>query len=150
MARPVNRVQPVMPVQAYKTFRIAQPAATHWRPATCREVDCAQWERGWVTRIDTASDLGARQANYIRMHSGRAFTAAPIAPGASIVEFTFPAGQKCFRQHHVPLERPAFYIVRGGDWRGSTGVIRRHHNGDDWVDDFATHQDRLATRLERG
>lgn len=150
--RQVNRITPQMPAANYTTFAISAPLATHHRQASCQEVECEAYANGWVTRIDTASDLGAKQANYIRLRAGRAFTAAPIAPDASIVEFTFPPGQQCFRTHHVPLEREPLYTVRGGDWRGDPRGegVRWHASGDDWVDQFANHQDRLAARLAQG
>ena len=43
--------------------------------------------------------------------------------------FTFEAGQQCFTQHHVP-DRPQFFVVRDGDWRGNpTGQNRLHTKG---------------------
>ena len=100
--------------------------------------------------IDTSTELGARQANYIRLHSGRHHTAAP-APGApDLVTFTFPAGQRCFQEHRVLLERDPRCYVRGGDWRGQTSTPRVHARPVDWVDDFAEHQDKLKSEIERG
>lgn len=148
--RPLNRVEPRGPAAAYQTYVIDAPMATHRRRATCAEVDCAARAHGWASRINIRTDLGAAQAVYIRMHSGRAFTATePSADG--IVTFTFPAGQNCFAEHTVSLERPEFFSVHGGDFRGNPfGSVRRHTRAADWVDDFANHQDRLATRAQRG
>ena len=66
--------------------------------------------------------------------------------------FTFEPGQDCFAQHRVPLERDPLFLVRGGDWRGNPTGLQpyRHHRGEDWVDDFADHQDRIARQIERG
>lgn len=143
----VFRIPPKMRVGAYKTYSLRSPRATHTRKATCAEVDCRHQREGWITRIDVGTELGARQANYIRLHSGRRFT---YSQAASLVTFVFAAGQECFAEHRVPLDRPAFYLVRGGDWRANTGLIRRHMRGDDWVDDFANHQDKLATEINKG
>lgn len=143
----VFRITPKMPVQAYKTYSLRSPRATHTRKATCAEVNCQHQREGWVTRVDVGTELGARQANYIRLHSGRHFS---VAEAGTLVTFTFTAGQTCFAEHRVPIDRPAFYVVRGGDWRANTGLIRRHLRGEDWVDDFATHQDKLATEINKG
>ena len=69
-----------------------------------------------------------------------------------LTEFTFEAGQTCFVEHRVPLEREPLYVVRDGDWRGNPrGTAPRiHTRPDDWVDDFAEHQQRLADRFEQG
>lgn len=140
------RIVPNMPPSAYKTYAISAPRSTHTRAATCAEVDCPNFERGWMTTVDVMTELGARQANYIRMQSGRSFTVTEIG---TLVTFTFPAGQKCFQEHRVPLGRPEIYTVRRGDWRTSE-LTRRHANAADWVEDFAEHQDKLATRLQEG
>lgn len=146
--RPVTRLEPAMPAHAYKTYAVTAPPATHWRPATCQEVDCQAYAHGWRTVLDTATEHGAKSANYIRLQSGRSFT---ISQAGSVVTFTFPAGQACFAQHRVPLERPALFLVGQGDHRlFHPRAAYRHRRPEDWVDDFGTHQDRLADRLNRG
>lgn len=142
----LNRIQPLGPVQAYKTYSVHSPLQSHFREASCSEVECDAHAHGWVTMIDTATDLGRQQANYIRLHSGRAFTVAELG---TMVTFTFGPGQKCFQTHRVALNREPICSVRGGDWRGVTAPSRILRP-DDWVDDFANHQDRLKTRVERG
>lgn len=136
------RIQPAMPVTAYRTFGIAKPLATHWRKATCEEADCAAYRNGWITRAQNPE-----QADYIKRHSGRSFI--ETAPGV----FQFRRGQICFAaaDHVVPLEREGIYVARDGDWRGNpTGRKRVHARPADWVDEFAEHQDRLKTLQERG
>lgn len=144
------RIQPQGPVTAYKTYELRAPLASHWRPATCEEVDCDAYRNGWTTKLDVNTELGRQQAEYIRMHSGRAY--ADITPlNSPLIVLLFRPGQRCFRQHQVPLEREPLYVVRGGDWRGNpTGQVRRHANGDDWVEDFGEHQQRIADQIERG
>lgn len=142
----VNRITPAIGPGHYKTYEIAVPRATHWRSATCAEVDCRPYQYGWVTRVLPGSqDEAAVRA------SGRSFTAEQAEGG--FLQFVFPPGQPCFRAsvHQLPLERPPLYVVRDGDWRGNpTGQVRQHVNGDDWVDDFATHQQNIADVRERG
>jgi hypothetical protein len=140
----------MLPPSAMKTYAIRSPLATHTRVATCREVECVASGHGWTTTIDEATNFGKRQAGFIRTHSGRHYTETRTPAG--LTEFSFPAGQRCFTQHRVSLERPEFYFVHPGDNRLPVRPddITRHARAADWVDDFATHQDRLQTVMERG
>lgn len=146
----VNRITPQLPVTAMKTYGLRAPLRSHWRKATCAEVDCESYRNGWMTTVSNDS----RAAYYIRKESGRSFTETSLDGGRVI--FTFGPGQTCFAsdEHVVRLEREAFYVVREGDWRGNprphTAGNRTHVRAEDWVDDFATHQGRLADRLGRG
>lgn len=143
------RLPAALPMGAYKTYQIVTPLHSHFRPATCAEVECEAHAHGWITRVDEATELGQRQAHYIRQQSGRAFREQREASG--LTSFVFQAGQKCFQQHRVRLERPEIYVRRDGDWRGNpTGNVVRHQRPADWQEDFAEHQDRIATELERG
>lgn len=144
----LNRIQPQGPVQAYKTYQLLQPLDTHFRVATCAEVDCPAYLFGWKTVIDESTELGQQQAYYIRDESGRRYTRDPVVFGRGPVAYFFEAGQQCFRQHREPLEREPLAIVKDGDWRMSQNP--RHLRTDDWVDDFANHQDKLNTQRERG
>jgi hypothetical protein len=146
MERRLFRITPALPVQAFTTYQVSTPPATHARPATCAEVECQAQANGWRTTVDVGTELGRRQANYIRLQSGRTFTATEAG---TLVTFEFPAGQRCFTEHRVSLERPAFYLKRGGDWRGATSPARRM-SAQDWVDDFAEHQQGLADHRTKG
>ncbi len=141
------RIEPKLPVTAMQTYAVSAPAATHWREATCREVDCPMHLNGWQTLVDERTALGRAQAGYIRHKSVRSFSEARDAAGLTV--FTFPAGQTCFRQHRVRVEREEIFIKFPGDHRGRTGEARVLRP-QDWVDDFAEHQEKLADRLERG
>ncbi len=146
--RPLHRIEPVGPASAYKTYAIASPISTHYRDGTCDEAGCLAHRHGWQTNVDESTDLGQKQAHYIRKQSGRRYTDRKTELG--LTAFTFEAGQRCFTTHKVPLDRPEFYAVRGGDWRGNPrGTGTRLHTGPDpWVNDFGTHQDRLKRKLE--
>ena len=148
MDQPLNRIEPQGPAQAYRTYQLLQPLATHFRIATCEEVDCPAYLHGWKTVIDESTELGQQQAHYIRDESGRRYQRDPVVFGQGLATYVFEAGQRCFRQHHEPLEREPLAIVKDGDWRMSSNP--RHLKPDDWVDDFANHQDRLNTQRERG
>jgi hypothetical protein len=143
------RVEPALPPAAMKTYAVVVPRETHFRRATCVEVNCRNYQCGWQTRIDEDTVLGRQQAYYIRRQSGRRFQEVK-AEGLTV--FVFEQGQQCFAQHEVPLERDPVFLVRGGDWRGNPlGVPPRvHRRAEDWVEDFAEHQQKLADRIKEG
>ncbi len=142
-------IVPRLGAEHFKTYQILAPVSTHFRPATCQEVECAGWANGWITTVLPDSP----QANYIRRSSGRQFTETVNENGDDTHVFTFPPGQQCFRasEHRKSLEREPLYVVRGGDFRGDpraeTPVRRR---AEDWVDDFAEHQQQIADRINEG
>lgn len=146
------RIMPLMPAGAYKTYTVLSPVQTHFRPATCAEVDCPPYLHGWRTAVDEATDLGQGQAYYIRSESGRRCTEHRDEAGMTV--FTFDAGQRCFAsgEHRVRLDRPEHFLVRGGDWRGDPSGHRPyvHASPDDWVEDFALHQQRITDEIEKG
>lgn len=147
----VNRPQPSASPGYFKTYQIAAPAETHYRPGTCSEVGCPHWRFGWATEVDETSQLGQRQAWYIRRVSGRGFVETRTPAG--LTRFEFEAGQQCFASdtHRVSLERPALFVVRDGDWRGNPrGTEPVFRKPEDWVDDFATHQGGLKDLQDRG
>lgn len=145
-----NRITPILPSSALKTYQIVAPKQTHTRAATCAEVQCPAYLNGWVTRVPA----GSPQEQFIRSGANtRTFneTTGVKDLGAGVVEFMFNPGQRCFRaeEHRISLEREPLYLVRDGDFRGFTGR-RQHARAADWVDDFATHQDGVARLRERG
>ncbi len=113
---------------------------------TCAEAECEWWRNGWQSTVDEDTELGKRRAGYIRTQSGRSYTEQRVG---ELTVFIFPAGQEGFYDpdthptHWDRLDRELAFTVRPGDWRryGSEVIYDR---GDQWVDDFATHQDRLA------
>jgi hypothetical protein len=154
------RIEPMGPPQAYKTYTVRSPLATHYRPATCAEVDCPNHQHGWQTIVDERTTLGMQQAAWIRQECRTEQAALAFGAGGrrryvetrddALTVFTFGPGQTCFAQHQVPLGRPEFYLVRAGDWRGNGGLIRRHQRAADWVEDCAEHQDRIAHLRNQG
>ncbi len=142
--RPLTRVDPALPVGAVQTYQIAAPPDIEV-VAACETVGCAAWRNGWDTVVDERTDLGRRQAAYIRQRSYRTHRELKTAEG--LTAFRFEPGQRCFADHRT---RPARYLARAGDWRRNLGLIRSHTRPEDWVEDFAEHQDALKQRLERG
>lgn len=148
--RKPNRAQPAMPSRAYQTFQIVSPVSTHTREATCEEVECEQYLRGWRMRIDLNTDLGQRQALYIKFQSGRSFKKIFAMDG--LVELEFAANQPCFAEHRIRTDRPEVYRVKGGDHRGNPlkTLTRVHKKPEFWLEEFQENQDRLKTQIERG
>lgn len=145
-----QRMPPNMAAHEYQTYEIASPRATHHRSASCAEVDCPNRIHGWKTVLDVSKADHARVANWIRLQSGRFYTIEQ-PKNSTIVTFIFPSGQNCFIPHTVPLQRPELFLVKGGDWRGNPMKLPVvQHRPEDWVDDFANHQDKLATLIQRG
>lgn len=142
----LHRIQPLGPPQAYKTYSVAQPLATHWRPATCAEAGCLNYLNGWRVRVEGLTP----ELLHAATSSGRKFTRQDVAEGETWL--VFEAGQPCFAAsaHRVLTGRPQRFFERGGDWRGNPRGERRELNPADWLDSFANHQDRLATAIGRG
>lgn len=144
-------IVPMLPPGAMQTFEVDAPLATHWRAATCEEVECMAYAQGWTSdvlpnSIEEARILKAYDAEIRR----GAVTTSLTAEG--FTRYHFPPGTPCFRRvfHKLPLERDAIFTVRSGDWRGTDGVIRTFDRGEQWVDAFANHQDNIAKLIERG
>lgn len=149
----VTRPEPAGPASAYKTYGMSMPLQTHWRPATCEESGCAAYRNGWVSTFDLSTDLGRKQYHFCsKVDRDRSFTEQ--RPGGALVKLVYPPGTPCFArsEHKVPLERPARFYVAEGDFRGNPRRIpvRVHQRAEDWVEDFASHQDTIKTTLGRG
>lgn len=148
----VQRVKPATGPENYKTYGISMPLRSHWRPATCEEVDCEPYRHGWVTTLDLSTADGQMHAATIKGLRGYRYSVQQASP--SLVKYVFPAGQTCFHAgtHRLPLERPPTLYVAEGDWRGNPRRIpvRVHSRADLWVEDYSEHQDRLATAIRKG
>lgn len=136
---------PRMRAAAYKSWVIVSPRDTTVTQA-CQDAGCMAWRHGWESVIDERTELGQRQAAYIRRRSGRTFTERRTAEGVTI--FRFEAFQRCFADHRT---RPERFIERGGDYRGNPrGERRVHVRAADWVESSAEHQGRLIEVIRRG
>jgi hypothetical protein len=139
------RITPQLPAAAMQTYAIRSPSDREI-VATCKQVGCEGWRNGWETVVNEATDLGRRQAAYIRTESRRTFREQKTVVGLTV--FRFESGQRCFAEHKT---RPEIFIVRDGDWRGNpTGRRRVHASPADWVEDFALHQQGVAEAVKRG
>ena len=143
----MNRITPQGRVQDYKTYQIVSPVSTHWRTATCAEVDCPNYLKGWKIRIE---GLPPEMAHAART-SGRKYTELDVTENEHWL--IFEAGQPCFRasEHRKLLDKQEIFVVRDGDFRGNpTGNVRKHTSPDHWVEDFSEHQDKLARQIQQG
>lgn len=135
----MQRITPNLPAQAYKTYQIVSPPDRSI-VAACEEVGCVAWLYGWETVVDESTQLGAKQAHYIRGYARRTYRETKRGDGLTV--FRFESRQRCFAEHRT---RPEVYAVKGGDWRGNPQGIppRIHTRPADWVEDFAEHQEKL-------
>ena len=147
VTHPVFRPEPDGPAWAYKTYRMLSPRS-HRRRATCAEVECERWQRGWKTCLDVADPKHAEAANWIRLKSGRSYTVTEVG---TAVTFLFPAGQSCFTEHTIPF-KPHLLLVQGGDWRGNPRGVPtiQHTSMNNWVEDFTENQAAIRQRVQRG
>ncbi len=150
--RQINRIAPLMPAGSYKTYTVAAPLVSHWRKATCEEVQCQAHTSGWLTIVDErtpgVTTLAARQAHYIRNDSGRSFIESPDESGFTV--FDFAPGQSCFEPHKIKTDRPEIYLVKRGDHRTNGVTPFTHSRSDDWVEDFAIHQQTISDEIKKG
>src|SRR5713101_9492084 len=139
--RPIMRAPTKAPIQGMITFQIRAPIMTHFRPATCEEYGCLNYRFGWETIVPADS----AQAFYIDHEKSRKWSKTVV--GAGLVRYEFPPGQTCFEStqygHKVPLERPAIFRMRDGDWRGNpTGRITTVPS-QSWVDAFGENMEQV-------
>lgn len=127
----------------YRTYEVAAPVASHFRPASCAEVECANHTNGWMTTVLP----GTREHAMILGLRGRYAFTGPERNEDGSESFTFAPGQPCFRsaQHRARLERDPFFIVRDGG-----GIKPVRLNAQTWREDFAERQEYLRNLRQRG
>ncbi|MES2211355.1 MAG: hypothetical protein V4515_14425 [Chloroflexota bacterium] len=147
--RNLNRIQPVGPVQGYRSFGMV---TTRRVQATCADVMCEHNAKGWVTVVPPGSpDEGVLVAACDGRVDGirRQWRERCVSLGG-FHEYHFDPGQPCLRAstHTVPWSF-AFHH-RDGDWRGNpSGLVVAHPDGQSWVDEFGQHQERIVHQRER-
>lgn len=137
--RPMHRPEPGFPVHKMVTYGVKSPRSTHTRPATCEEVGCRAFKSGFTITVPLGSDKLDHVKQFMRGElDGIQRLDARVERDGTIVHVHFAKGTPCTSatRHRMSLHRPELYVVRGGDWRGSTGVIRQHAKPEHWVEDF--------------
>lgn len=142
------RFEPKMAPDAYRTYAVVSPLSTHFRSATCAEVDCPHYVNGWRVRLEALTPDLAQAAR----RSGRKYAEQAVAEGETYL--VFEAGQPCFRagEHRIRSDRPPLYLVRPGDHRVDPRTVkgRLHQRPENWVEDFAEHQQKLTDEIQKG
>lgn len=140
-----NRGKPVVGnPRRFKTHAIRAPLATHFRIASCAEIECTAYREGWNYHKQTMSDIQL----YTVTHSGRRWREMNIAPGFTYI--IFEPGQRCFETHRVSVGRPEFFFIGRGDSRVFQTNKATQYKPNDFVDEWANHLDKIAKRIMRG
>lgn len=122
-------------------YSINSPLASHYRPATCEEIECPHWRDGWQVNATDLTDV-----HYVELaRGGWHFTVLRVSEAETFL--VFKAGQRCFEHgsHKVALQRPALYVVRDP----ARGSRRTHVRAEDWRDDLHEHTDQVARDRQR-
>lgn len=107
-------------------FRVAMPAATHRAKASCEDVDCPNYLRGWTTIVDTGVAMGEAQARYLRLNP-RKLDFSVVKKSEYELAFIYPPGQECFSDHTVLNGREPYYLHETSDGR-------RIHKAEDFIE----------------
>lgn len=142
------RIQPLMGPMSYKTYTIRP----RFRKATCAEIDCKHWRDGWTFALEDL--IKDPQLLFMARHSGKRYQEKALNGKTYLV---YSPGQPCFASvsHQISIdEQPGMWVGRGDfrtfDRKGLPPNARQHMRTEDWVDDFATHQDKLKTEFDKG
>lgn len=137
---------PLMPFYAYKSYRFLKPRKTHWRRATCEEVECKFYRDGWRFPLMGATQQQIHDAT----HSGRSYKLVQVSPNEQYLEFA--PGQPCWNahKHELPIEREPIYLRQCGDFRQYMGRPYQHKNIEFWIEDMQEHQDKILKIVKRG
>ncbi len=145
----INRIQPLTDPRAYQTYQWLAPKASHFRPATCEEVECQEYLLGFVVTVDEHTELGQKQAHYIRHDRSRRHEEIRTID-STLTEFIFEPGQTGFGHQHQVQIRPEIFVKKDGDFRGNPTGRKQILSQQDWKDDFGEHLENLADEQEKG
>lgn len=140
-----GHAMPLAGPQLYKSYSVFAPPKSHFRRATCEEYECDGYMFGFVTTVDTSTELGQRQYHFLTHDKRRTYSMQ--RPSLTLVKFVYKPGTICmgWDSHRVPIGRPPRLLVADGDWRGNpTGRFRRHDRIEHWVEDFGLNQEKLV------
>lgn len=140
-------IPPRMGVGSYKTYKIASPISTHYRKATCQEIDCVAYKEGWTYR---KADLVREQLYDIVTHAGKRYREQYLDESESDLYLVFEPGQVCFQaaSHVKSLDRPEIYYAGRGHFTAFSTRKAAVLETDEWLESFVTHQDALHAAFE--
>lgn len=126
----------------YQRYQIKAPLSTHFRPASCAEVDCPQYRLGWKTRLEV---LNPKDRHYVLKESGRRYKLQQVAEGETYA--VFEPGQQCFQvsRHRVRVHRPEAFAVMDG-----RKLLRSHTRPELWMEDLHEYSDAYQELKRRG
>ena len=101
----------------------------HFRIATCKEMECAHYTKGWITK----APIGSPEDDYIKSDKSRKWIAVKVDKAE--IHYFFEAGQKCFRLHRVKVEKAPFFTV-DQPGRETARLFRANMDFDEWTDRF--------------
>lgn len=117
--RPLYRPEPMLPVTAMQTHQALAPLETHWRKATCEEVDCLAWREGYGIPLKSLDDEDLGLIRQFVQTYKLECVKIEIADGE--FHLWFEAGQRCLRAdtHRLRNDDPYIFLTRDGDHRGN-------------------------------
>lgn len=129
-------------LDTHRTFSAVMPAATHFEPATCEQVQCQRWAEGFAVLIDTSTQEGRDRYDWIKAHpGGRSWYRSQEG---DVARLDYPPGNQCYEQHRRMLDKPALLLVRRGA-HTQRGVVdrlpveRQHVSGANFMEDLREH-----------
>jgi hypothetical protein len=144
LRRPLNRIEPKIPAGLMHTHLILQPLRTHFREATCEEVNCPQFLEGWFLQIDALPQEDIDLAK----NAGRRWRQVHVAANENYLYFE--PGQKCFKAstHRVNLDHDPIFVKKEGDHRGNPRRLDpiRFSGADSWANSLGENLDQIAWR----
>ena len=114
-------------------YQASWPKSSHWRKASCEEVDCIHYLFGWITVVPKDSD----EDKYLEAVMN-IFRCKRVADDL-VISYHFEAGQPCFKgqagAHKKKLERGP-WLTRNQPGREAARLQRTAMEHDRWVDEF--------------
>lgn len=154
----VTRLCPDLPPENFRTYEMRLPPATHLIPASCDDTDCEAWRGGFALTVDTSTELGRQQHDYLSGDKTRSFHVQKVSE--HLVKFVYKPGSECFSvvevggvraRHSIPSGRPPVFIARGGDFRGNPrGDRRTHTRAEFWIEDMEENLGTVRDIQQRG
>ena len=127
----------------HQTYRASAPPSTHYRQATCQEVDCSKYLNGWhtVKPANIEPDQWYEFASFMRRNEYR-MSVREYQDNEGYPAFYYAAGQICFEgrsgSHRISLERPSIFTINNGL---GYGFSRREPA--QWVDEMGEQLDKI-------
>lgn len=137
--------------EAFTTFGMRAPLATHFIELPCKIAQCKGYVHGWTSTLDPKrAEHLPLIAHIVSGRSERRWSHGPVTP-EGYMTFVFPPGQPCMRNSHHRRDesKQEFYVVRAGDYRTPIGQRDpKAMSFDNWVETFDRNQNVLRQAHE--